>query len=265
MSLSDILVYVLFHTVAIYSVSEGFNRLNLVTSVDQYMNLCLDGKYHKDRPTVETGLNKSVCKSWSSLSCCSSLNFDDASSTSLYRFTHSHCGNMSETCQQVFRNDLCFYQCSPNLGPWLVKVTRKISSERMYHVPLCQSECNYWWDSCKNDSTCVTNWHTHFNWSTGTNVCPQSSSCSTIQSIFKDAKTFCESIWDDGFKVVPDNENSGCMVFNERSGVSIVENNRMVAQRRAREIIGLLNGTCRSSIMNTLLLLPLLFVMIGHL
>ncbi|CAH8543103.1 unnamed protein product, partial [Heterobilharzia americana] len=171
------------------------------------------GKYHKDKPSKEPELSND-CSSWSSLSCCNSLIFEGIANKSLYNFTHSHCGSMSEKCQQVFKKDLCFYECSPNLGPWLVKVNRKISSERMFNVPLCQSECNYWWDSCKSDRTCVTNWHIHFNWSTGTNTCPTNSSCDTIQSIFGNAKTFCESIWDDGWKVVPDDTVPSCMIFN---------------------------------------------------
>ncbi|CAH8568805.1 unnamed protein product [Heterobilharzia americana] len=168
---------------------------------------------------------------------------------------------MSEKCQQVFKKDLCFYECSPNLGPWLVKVNRKISSERMFNVPLCQSECNYWWDSCKSDRTCVTNWHIHFNWSTGTNTCPTNSSCDTIQSIFGNAKTFCESIWDDGWKVVPDDTVPSCMIFNERKEISVVEHNRLVTQKRAIEIIDLLNGTLRCTVMKKIILLLLFLVM----
>lgn len=42
--------------------------------------------------------------------------------------------------------------------------TRK---ERFYKVPLCEKECSLWWADCRDDFTCVKNWETDFDWSTG--------------------------------------------------------------------------------------------------
>ena len=44
----------------------------------------------------------------------------------------------------------------------------KSRKERFYKVPLCEQECNLWWNDCRNDFTCVKNWETDFNWATGT-------------------------------------------------------------------------------------------------
>ncbi|KAH8869923.1 Folate receptor alpha isoform 2 [Schistosoma japonicum] len=166
------LAYSFIHAVLLSCQTAAVNRLNLITSVVEYMNLCPDGKFHKHKPSAEPGLSKD-CSHWASLSCCNPQILDSVSSTSLYQFTHNHCGNLSDKCQQVFQEDLCFYECSPNTGPWLVTVNRKISNERFFGAPLCQSECEYWWNSCKFDKTCVTNWNTHFNWSTGTHFVPE--------------------------------------------------------------------------------------------
>ncbi|KAH8869922.1 Folate receptor alpha isoform 1 [Schistosoma japonicum] len=255
------LAYSFIHAVLLSCQTAAVNRLNLITSVVEYMNLCPDGKFHKHKPSAEPGLSKD-CSHWASLSCCNPQILDSVSSTSLYQFTHNHCGNLSDKCQQVFQEDLCFYECSPNTGPWLVTVNRKISNERFFGAPLCQSECEYWWNSCKFDKTCVTNWNTHFNWSTGTNSCPESTSCMTIESIFGNATAFCELIWDHAWNVVPDNTTSGCMLFSGKAGISVVENNRIVAQKRAEAIIGLLSSSSEYVSIDETLIFFLLYLVV---
>jgi len=39
----------------------------------------------------------------------------------MYGFNYNHCGpgkEMSDRCRKHFVQDLCFYECSPNVGPW---------------------------------------------------------------------------------------------------------------------------------------------------
>ena len=43
----------------------------------------------------------------------------------------------------------------------------KIRNERFFQVPLCQTECNAWWEDCKDELTCVEVWTREFDWSTG--------------------------------------------------------------------------------------------------
>lgn len=40
----------------------------------------------------------------------------------LYNFSLVHCGLMMPGCQQHFLQAICFYECSPNLGPWIRQV-----------------------------------------------------------------------------------------------------------------------------------------------
>ena len=42
----------------------------------------------------------------------------------LYNFSLVHCGLMMPDCQRHFLQAICFYQCSPNLGPWIQQVGR---------------------------------------------------------------------------------------------------------------------------------------------
>lgn len=42
----------------------------------------------------------------------------------MYGFNYNHCPNhkMSNKCLEHFVQDLCFYECSPNVGPWVQSV-----------------------------------------------------------------------------------------------------------------------------------------------
>lgn len=39
--------------------------------------------------------------------------------------------------------------------------------ERIIDVPLCKEDCESWWSDCKNDTTCKTDWHKGWDWSSG--------------------------------------------------------------------------------------------------
>ena len=84
---------------------------------------CLDSKSHKAEPTNETSL-KGECKRWESLSCCNVSTTDilHADNNYWYNFNYDHCYRLSSKCRKRFRQELCFYECDPYLGPWIVKV-----------------------------------------------------------------------------------------------------------------------------------------------
>ena len=67
----------------------------------------------------------------------------------------------------------------------------------------------------------------------GINKCPTGAKCNTFQVVFGDAKSFCENVWDHGFKVVPDTEDCFRLWF------SADENpNEAVARREAARLLG---------------------------
>ncbi|XP_076468112.1 folate receptor gamma-like isoform X2 [Babylonia areolata] len=176
-----------------------------------------------------------TCSPWAKRSCCTEESSQGmAFDRTWLNFDWHHCGPLSPECTQHFVKDLCFYECSPNIGPYIVPDVRKIRNQRYVNVPMCQRTCNAWWEACKSDLTCIDNWTQNFNWSTGINKCPTGTKCSTFETIFEDAKGFCEGVWDHGFKVVPDTE--GCF----RLWFSDGENpNEAVARRDAARLLGL--------------------------
>jgi folate receptor len=82
--------------------------------------------------------------------------------------------------------------------------------ERYFHLPLCASDCNEWFEACKSDYTCRDNWNVGFKWINGTNFCPQHEKCDTFENKFKNANNFCSKIWDESFQV---EDTSNCVTF----------------------------------------------------
>jgi len=164
---------------------------------------------HKNVPGKEgRALEAYHCKPWNKHSCCtwnttSSINQDGT--LSLYGITWDQCPQlkkMSPKCKEHFERDTCFYECSPNLGPWIVedeksKISRK---ERMVNVPLCAQDCKDWYHDCMFDYTCNDNWGKNWNWAKkGTSeMCTKP--CKLIKDYFPNPKLFCENIFNFSFK-----------------------------------------------------------------
>ncbi|XP_069684288.1 folate receptor gamma-like [Periplaneta americana] len=207
---------------------------------DQLLNWCLDGKHHKSRPGPEEELYKQ-CSPWAKRSCCTHNTTRNAHHSNLYNFNYDHCShkkNMSEDCRRHFRQDLCFYECSPNVGPWTVKVSMKIRNERFYQVPLCQSDCIAWFSACVDDYTCIDNWVSKWVWSKQGNSCPHGSECRTFREVFETEKNFCEKVWDDAWKYTPDDQPCMRLWFDGEKG----NPNDNIAKLKVQELIRLNRG-----------------------
>ncbi|GAB1602882.1 folate receptor gamma-like, partial [Argonauta hians] len=179
-------------------------------AVNKYLNRCLDALHHKVTPGPEGSLYKQ-CSLWKKNSCCQGNVTEKVHEGTLYKFNLHHCKRLSKHCYQHFVQDTCFYQCTPNAGPWIHKESNMtIRKERYFDVPLCESTCQRWWDSCKDDETCSENWMRGFNWTTGENTCPTGSKCRKFSEVFKTANNFCEKVWDHSWKVV---SNKLCFVL----------------------------------------------------
>uniref|UniRef100_A0ABM0MDT5 Folate receptor alpha-like n=1 Tax=Saccoglossus kowalevskii TaxID=10224 RepID=A0ABM0MDT5_SACKO len=102
---------------------ECWESVAIHRTYEENINTCLLGKYHKDVPSVEEKL-AGHCDSWKERSCCeaettAAMHYADI----WHGFDWNHCANISTQCWDFMMKDLCHYECSPNLGPWLVHVS----------------------------------------------------------------------------------------------------------------------------------------------
>ncbi|PIK49839.1 putative folate receptor gamma [Apostichopus japonicus] len=212
-----------------YTIDSNVNE----TALDKYLNRCMAGISHKDFPGPEPNLHDQ-CAPWADRACCDPVTtFQFHTHETWYNFDWNHCEKeLSASCQRWMVQDLCFYECSPNVAPWLVEHRISIRDERFVGVPLCKSECDLWFSACKNDYTCKDDWSKGWNWTTGTNKCPEGSQCSTFQDTFETAENFCQNLWGGSFEVVDDEEQCMFLWFS-----GDVNPNDEVAQRKALELL----------------------------
>ena len=80
------------------------------------------------------------CAPWKDRSCCTDQITEDLHiNPTWHNFNWNHCDPpLSSTCEAWMRQDLCFYECSPNVGPWLVPVSSKgcISDSTLREISL---------------------------------------------------------------------------------------------------------------------------------
>jgi folate receptor len=236
------------------------SRLDTLKTVSDYMNICLDGRNQKSAPGPEPKLLSQICMPWTARSCCTSETAEGMRTNPKWlNFNWDHCSRpLSDRCREHFIMDLCFYECSPNVGPWLVSDERKIRNERFLQVPLCQSVCENWWDACRDDLTCVDNWATKFNWTAGMNVCPQGNTCRPFHKVYTGASHFCETLMGHSFKVVPNAADCFVLWFDPK----LPNPNEVVARKKASALLGIPyetsgGGNSRNNLLVSILLLVL--------
>ncbi|XP_075053969.1 folate receptor alpha-like [Mixophyes fleayi] len=185
----------------------------LSAAITDYIDQCMDGKHQKTEPGPEDLLHDQ-CTPWKRKSCCTANTSAEAhkDQSFLYNFNWNHCGIMSSACKKHFIQDTCFYECSPNLGPWFQKVDQSWRKERILDVPLCKEDCESWFNDCSQDYTCMENWHVGWNWDNGTNKCPYGTTCRKFTDVYPSAKDFCEKLWSNSYKYTTYQRDSGrCM------------------------------------------------------
>ena len=188
------------------------------STTNELLDKCISSKNHKNTPGPEGNALAAIdCQAWNSKSCCTwnttSL-IDRDGTLSLYGIIWDQCpqmSKMSDKCKRHFQRDTCFYECSPNLGPWIEvdPVSQVQRKERMKNVPLCASDCIAWYDDCLFDYTCNDNWGKNWDWSKkGTpGMCKKP--CKTFAEYFPDPKVFCEKLFNYSFEYESDELN--CM------------------------------------------------------
>ncbi|XP_064498540.1 folate receptor alpha-like [Pseudopipra pipra] len=177
---------------------------------DSLLNICMSAKHHKEKPGPE-GQLYGQCVLWKDNACCTANTSQEAheDQSYLYNFNWDHCGAMPQKCKRHFIQDTCLYECSPNLGPWIDQADNTWRKERIRDVPLCQEDCEQWWEDCQDAVTCKVNWHKGWNWTSGTNQCPQGAMCQKFKFVFPTAAALCEQIWSSSYRYTSHHRGSG--------------------------------------------------------
>nr|XP_039274360.1 riboflavin-binding protein-like [Styela clava] len=177
--------------------------LLLVAKAQEQPNdqVCPFGAYTKEAPSQENNLK--ACKEYQCNSCCTEELTEQLVLVPLQMvgiLNYSQCdGGLSTACSNYMSYIQCYYQCSPNLYPWLHRVTR-----RLENLPICASFCGDWYEACKDDRTCVdeTDWLRGFQKvQVGddpkdiTLQCKTGQPCRKYSEVYENAQKFCTEMW----------------------------------------------------------------------
>ncbi|XP_006834000.1 PREDICTED: probable folate receptor delta [Chrysochloris asiatica] len=181
-----------------------------IWSGDKLLNVCMNTKHHKREPGPEDKLYEE-CIPWKDNACCTAHTSWEAhlEASPLHNFSLTHCGLLTPSCQKHFIQTLCFYECSPNLGPWIRQVDPRGQGECIVNVPLCWEDCERWWTDCRTSYTCKSNWKGGWVWSQGKNRCPAGAHCHPFPHYFPTPADLCEKIWNYSYKASPERRGSG--------------------------------------------------------
>lgn len=173
---------------------------------------CITHTHGKAHPTNEPSLAQGVCSRYSELSCCTTSDIvyvNQANDTDAEN-RWPICGSVSKNCSHYLKANNCFYSCDPYLGPWNVS-----DFGHLYRVPVCASYCNKWFDACKNDRTCSSNWLS--STAAGKYDCTSNQSCQTFAEAFTDGVKMCDTIWGDQYTYSEDESNCMTMFFVDQN------------------------------------------------
>ncbi|XP_010593777.2 sperm-egg fusion protein Juno [Loxodonta africana] len=191
----------------------GMWTVTTTWSQDKLLNVCMNTKHHKTEPSPEDKLYEE-CTPWKDNACCTANTSWEAhlDMSLLYNFSLTHCGLLTPSCQKHFIQAFCFYECSPNLGPWIQQVDPRGQEKGIVGVPLCWEDCEQWWDDCRSSYTCKSNWQGGWDWRRGKVRCPAGAHCLPFPDYFPTPADLCDKIWSNSYKASPERRSSGrCM------------------------------------------------------
>eukprot|EP01083_Nonionella_stella_P255488 876854_1 len=183
---------------------------------------CLSGGKHKEKPSPEDS-TYAACLNYKDSSCCTAdFTQQLAASTVTYIqdgdeiFNWTHCGGMSESCEQYFIEIECMYRCDPNMIYFAGEYPSSLN-----RVPICSQYCDHWYEACKADLTCVENWIFEFiRDKDNNNVCPSESVCDTFENTYGNGQQLCNVLWGNTFNYTA--ENDLCLTPNANAANTLV-------------------------------------------
>jgi hypothetical protein len=137
-----------------------------------------------------------------------------------YRWDRCYDGvpeNMSTACAAHFLNEACFYECDVHVGKWRRHDDCKddAGADNAWQIagmPIKKSECDQFYQDCKDDLFCVSNESKSFF---ALPTCNHDTQCQTFGSIYTGGKEMCELLWDHSFKYEPVEANAYTWSFAE--------------------------------------------------
>ena len=125
------------------------------------------------------------------------------------------CGDLSPACARWFTLEECLYECDLHAGRFRVHENclnpdGDPEAWRMFGMPIKASECNQWYEDCRDDLFCSCHGDApcRESWMTPGSLfsfpelecSTESGECLKFSELYADGKEMCEKMWDYAFK-----------------------------------------------------------------
>ncbi|GMH34189.1 hypothetical protein BSKO_02023 [Bryopsis sp. KO-2023] len=157
------------------------------------------------------------CSKYDANACCSSETGAKIEDHTLYGadyawdrcYENKNIGEFPPKCWRWFVEEYCFYECDVSAGKYRKHALCEENSWQISKLPLKASECDQWYDDCKDTLFCTCLDKDGCR-SDGVSRVPKSffslpslncteDQCKTFGDIYDDGKDLCESLWDGSF------------------------------------------------------------------
>lgn len=179
------------------------------------------------RPMNISAASQCTCGSYASASCCtdSYVAAVKSSSAAIYKgWSFDQCGRtMGASCRAYMQAQECSYGCDPRLSADYFAQYDNDPTTTFVPIRLCGSYCDAWFEACKNELTCSSNWQTWVIDSVQGYVCnasaaaPPMQACKTIGETFGNGLGLCglnptaqggtPGLWGTTYSYAADNQN----------------------------------------------------------
>lgn len=150
-------------------------------------------------PMNISAASQCTCGSYASASCCtdSYVAAVKSSSAAIYKgWSFDQCGRtMGASCRAYMQAQECSFGCDPRLS---ANYSAQYNDPNNFQpIRLCGSYCDAWFEACKNELTCSSNWQTWVFDPAQGYVCnasaaaPPMQACKTIGETFVNGQGLC--------------------------------------------------------------------------
>lgn len=173
---------------------------------------CVTNPPDKEHPSQEPSLAQSSCGRYAAYSCCTAATVGHADLDNATDLENRWpvCGQISDGCLRFLQAESCFYFCDPYVEPWQRPNDMNGSFSGL---PICASYCDDWFEACKDDFTCSSDWLKTVAVDYKYN-CDGSETCQTFAQTYTNSRKLCETNWGPQFTYDEDNTNCMTMIFS---------------------------------------------------
>eukprot|EP01025_Chloroclados_australasicus_P053033 TRINITY_DN6203_c0_g1_i3.p2 TRINITY_DN6203_c0_g1~~TRINITY_DN6203_c0_g1_i3.p2 ORF type:complete len:506 (-),score=51.34 TRINITY_DN6203_c0_g1_i3:426-1889(-) len=197
-----------------FELPEACEGLNVTTEIVPHTcEVCVIRNDHTLDVAKPVSGDLQGCQKYAQYSCCSEeiagIISDPYNAIYGEEWSWSRCYDdktvIPEKCARWFVDEECFYECDVNAGKYRLHEECEVNGWQISAVPLGASECDQWYEDCKDVALCVCTGDDCPEGATPYSLFSQTywdcteDQCQTIGSLYADGEELCNKLYEGSF------------------------------------------------------------------